>query len=73
MLGHGASRVAQTVKNLPAVQETGFSPWVRKIPWRREWLPTPGQWGVLLDRAWTVPWTEPAGLESVELQRVGHD
>ena len=23
MLGHGASRVAQTVKNLPAVQETG--------------------------------------------------
>ena len=19
----------------------GFSPWVRKIPWRREWLPTP--------------------------------
>ena len=20
---------------------TGFSPWVRKIPWRREWQPTP--------------------------------
>ena len=19
----------------------GFSPWVEKIPWRREWLPTP--------------------------------
>ena len=19
----------------------GFHPWVRKIPWRREWLPTP--------------------------------
>ena len=19
----------------------GFNPWVRKIPWRREWLPTP--------------------------------
>ena len=19
----------------------GFSPWVRKIPWRREWQPTP--------------------------------
>ena len=19
-----------------------FNPWVRKIPWRREWLPTPG-------------------------------
>ena len=29
--------VVQTVKNLPAVQET----WVGKIPWRREWQPTP--------------------------------
>ena len=29
------------VKNLPAMQETGFDPWVRKIPWRREWLLTP--------------------------------
>ena len=31
--------VAQTVKNLSAVQEIGFEPWVGKIPWRREWLP----------------------------------
>ena len=29
------------VKNLPAMQEAGFDPWVGKIPWRREWLPTP--------------------------------
>ena len=29
------------VKNPPAVQETRFSPWVRKILWGREWLPTP--------------------------------
>ena len=29
------------VKNLPAAQETGFSPWVGKIPWKREWQPTP--------------------------------
>ena len=28
------------VKNLPAVQETQFSSWVGKIPWRRKWLPT---------------------------------
>ena len=35
-----ASLVAQTVKNLPAIQKTGFAPWVRKIPWRREWQPT---------------------------------
>ena len=36
----GASLMAQTVKNLPAMQETGFDPWVGKIPWRREWQPT---------------------------------
>ena len=29
--------MSQKVKNLPAVQETG----VRKIPWRRQWLPAP--------------------------------
>ena len=29
--------VAQTVKNLPAMRRPRFSPWVRKIPWRREW------------------------------------
>ena len=38
---HGASPVAQMVKNLPAIQEIQFNSWVRKIPWRREWLPTP--------------------------------
>ena len=32
---------AQIVKNPPAVQETWDDPWVGKIPWRREWLPTP--------------------------------
>ena len=32
-----ASLVAQTIRNLPAIQET----WVGKIPWRREWQPTP--------------------------------
>ena len=36
-----ASLVAQFVKNLPATQETGFDPWVGKIPWRRAWQPTP--------------------------------
>ena len=33
--------MTQTVKNLPAMQETRFDFWVRKIPWRRESLPTP--------------------------------
>ena len=39
-----ASLVAQLVKNLPAMWETGFDPWVGKIPSRREKLPTPVFW-----------------------------
>ena len=38
---HLASLVTQMVKNLPAMQETWFDPWVRKILWRRDRLPTP--------------------------------
>ena len=33
--------VAQTIRSLPAVQQTWFDPCVRKIPWRRKWQPTP--------------------------------
>ena len=29
------------VKNLPAMWETWFDPWVRKILWRRKWQPNP--------------------------------
>ena len=29
--------MAQTAKNPPAMQET----WIGKIPWRRDWQPTP--------------------------------
>ena len=39
-----ASLIAQLAKNLPAMQETQFNSWVGKIPWRREWLPTPVFW-----------------------------
>ena len=28
-----------TVKNLPA--RCGFDPWIKKVPWRRAWQPTP--------------------------------
>ena len=40
------SLVAQLVKNLHAMQETacrrhGFHCWVGKIPWRKEWQPSP--------------------------------
>ena len=45
-----------------------FYPWVGKIPWRRKWPPTP----VFLPGE--SPWTEePGGLQSMGLQRVGHD
>ena len=37
----GASLEAQMVKNPPAMQETPFSSWVGKIPWRRDRLSTP--------------------------------
>ena len=36
----GASLVAQMVKNLPKILEAVFCPWIGKIPWRRERLPT---------------------------------
>ena len=39
-----ASLLAQLVKNPPAMQRPGFSPWVGKTPGRREWLPTPVFW-----------------------------
>ena len=35
--------MAQLVKNLPS-RRYGFNPWVGKIPWRRERLPTPVFW-----------------------------
>ena len=51
------------VKNLPAMQghkRLGANPWVRKIPWRRVWQPTPiflpgesyGQRSLEGDRPW---------------------
>ena len=36
-----ASLVAQMVRNLPAMRRPEFIPWVGKIPWGREWPPTP--------------------------------
>ena len=36
-----SSLVAQLVKNLLQCRRLGFDPWVRKIPWRRKWQPTP--------------------------------
>ena len=60
--------VAQMVKNLPAMQETR----VRFLGWE-----VPLEKGMAIHAsilAWRIPWTEkPGGLQSVGLQRVGHD
>ena len=55
-------------KNPSAMQETGFDPWVGKMPWRRAWQPTP----VFLPGE--SPWAEDlGGLQSMGLQRVVHN
>ena len=68
MFYHRTFPVAQSVKNLPAIWETGFDRWGGKIPWRRAWQLTPV---FLLGE---FPWTEePGRLQSMGLQRVRHD
>ena len=47
--------VAQLVKSLPACGRPGFDSWVGKIPWRREWLPTPVFWPGEFQRLYS-PW-----------------
>ena len=38
----GASLVGLLVKTPPtSATDWGFNPWVGKVPWRREWQPTP--------------------------------
>ena len=38
---YASSPVFQTEKNLLKCRRPRFNPWVGKMPWRREWLPTP--------------------------------
>ena len=63
-----ASLVAQTVKNLPAMWEICI--------WSLGWE-DPLQEGLATHSsvlAWRIPWTEePGGLQSMGLQRVGHN
>ena len=49
-----ASLMVQLVKN-PQCQRPGFNPWVGKIPWRREQLPTPVFWPGEFHRLYS-PW-----------------
>ena len=62
------SLVPQTIKNLPAVQETR----VRSLAWE-----DPLDKGMATHHsivAWRIPWIEEAGgLQSMGFQRVGHD
>ena len=63
-----ASLVAQSVKNLPAVQETR----VRSLGWEDPLEKEMATHSSIL--AWKISWTkEPRGLQYMELQRVGHD
>ena len=60
--------VAQTVKNLPAMQENWVPSMGQEDPLEKGMAMHPG---IL---AWKIPWIEePGGLQSMGLQRVGHD
>ena len=60
--------VAQTIKNVPAMQETWVWSLGREDP-LEEGMATHSS--IL---AWRIPWTEePGRLQSMKLQRVGHD
>ena len=63
----GASLLAQTVKTLPAMQET----WVQCLGGEDPLEKEMAIYSNIL--AWKTPWTvKPGGLQSMELQR-GHD
>ena len=60
--------VAQTVENLPAMQET----WLRSLVWEDPLEKGMGTHASIL--AWRIPGTgEPGGLPSMGSHRVGHD
>ena len=63
-----ASLVAQTVKHLPSMRET----WVRFLGWED---PLEKEMAIHSSTlAWKIPWIEaPDRLQSMGLQRVGHD
>ena len=64
----GKPLVAQTVKRLPTMQETWVQSLGREDPLEKE-MATHSS--IL---AWKIPWTEePGRLQSMGLQRVGHD
>ena len=66
--GIGVSLVAQTVKHLPAMLETRVQSMGWEDPLEKEMATHSST------LAWKIPWTEePGSLQSMGLQRVGHD
>ena len=64
----GASLLAWTVKNLPAVRETQVRSLGQEDPLEKEMVTHSN---IL---AWRIPWIEePGGLQSMGSQRVGHE
>ena len=60
--------MAQTVKNLPAMWEIRL----QSLGWEDPLEKEMETYSSIL--AWEIPWTEePGGLQSMGLQRVGHD
>ena len=60
--------MAQSIKNLPAMQETQVQSLGRKDPLEKEMAT---HFSIL---AWRISWTEEAGgLQSMRSQRVGRD
>ena len=65
---YGASLVAQMVKNLPTMQETR----VRSLNQEESLEKGLATHSSVL--AWKIAWTEePGGLQSMGLQKLGHD
>ena len=60
--------MAQTVKHLPTLWETWVQSLGREDPLEKEMVTHSST------LAWKIPWTEePGRLQSMGLQRVGHD
>ena len=67
-ISYGASLGAQTVKNLPALQETQVQSLDQEYPLEKE---VAIHSSIL---AWRIPWTEePGGPQSMWSQRVRHN
>ena len=68
LLGPRTSLVAQTVKHLSTMRET----WVQSLGWEDRLEKEMAIHSSII--AWKIPWTEePGRLQSMGLQRVGHD